>query len=32
MAWGVAFPLVIFVAPLAGRLTEKTLARLLGDG
>ncbi|WP_273003696.1 hypothetical protein [uncultured Marinobacter sp.] len=27
-----AFPLVIFVAPLAGRLTEKTLARLLGDG
>ncbi len=27
VAWGVAFPLVTFIAPLAGRMTEATLRR-----
>ncbi|WP_260523775.1 DUF2798 domain-containing protein [Marinobacter arenosus] len=27
VAWGVAFPLVTFIAPLAGRLTDVTLRR-----
>ncbi|MCM0611233.1 DUF2798 domain-containing protein [Marinobacter sediminum] len=27
VAWGVAFPLVTFIAPLAGKMTEATLRR-----
>jgi len=31
LAWSVAFPLVILIAPLAGRLAERTLRFLAGD-
>lgn len=31
VAWAVAFPLVTFIAPLAGRMTEATLRRLTPD-
>ncbi|HEY9118995.1 DUF2798 domain-containing protein [Marinobacter profundi] len=31
VAWGVAFPLVIFIAPLAGKLTDKTVRGLVRD-
>jgi len=31
VAWAVAFPLVTFIAPIAGRLTEFTLRQITGQ-
>ncbi|PFG09427.1 MULTISPECIES: DUF2798 domain-containing protein [unclassified Marinobacter] len=31
VAWGVAFPLVTFIAPIAGKLTEFTLRQITGQ-
>jgi hypothetical protein len=31
VAWAVAFPLVTFIAPMAGKLTEFTLGQLTGQ-
>ena len=31
VAWGVAFPLVTFIAPLAGRMTAFTMSRFEND-
>ena len=30
VAWAIAFPLVIFIAPLAGKMADATVARLSG--
>ncbi|PPK50914.1 DUF2798 domain-containing protein [Marinobacter persicus] len=30
VAWGVAFPLVSFIAPLANKLADRTMAKLFG--